>query len=1499
MSKEGIKGVTKESPLDRSITSSIMMELLDEEDPQEQQQEQQEQQEAVFGTTVPPWQYHWKRLSLTHVSSNLNQENCHLLKDKVPIQTVSARLTEEEVETIMTNCKSMNDSSPLYTNNNNDNNDDGNHHKDTPMPWEELESSSEDEQEQEYEQEQEQEYETHLFQKDIPSRQEGHVISITIFVSKSFLQHVQEDGCLQDDGTAKDGHPSDDIIVPADTILIEIIKDVYWKKDDSRTATTTDTINDTVQIVHRKVLYWPKALMTNHYHGGKTHLHTPQDSQTRRNPIQSIQQMIQNAIASKAQDTTQEQNHQRRKQQCWKEIQQMEGVTGMTLVRSQPTKYDKIGTVDVDEIVDLLVQLNLGIDSQVDAEHLAMILHQNRRRSNDLYDWNHTQDTEEEENGDLILSCICNDGNIQLFSVLDLLEDWNPSTNATNQIQSVVDVICGNDKEHEAFLSQFESFIIGKDVLLSLQKSVLPLSTPIATIPLAISFIKDERISRKESKLSKQKTMDRPMDTLQDISMIYDDHQPHMDFSTIDSTFEPSTLSDKTTNNVVTLSCAAFGYVAVAGKGLRRIRRYEYIDQDLNSRYRSKVEAVPGGFVTLISTLYYTESRTIFVPFEPLLIRPVYWNRMQLLIVCGKSTHECVGIRLDSSSFVSFEQKLNSEYIKNGSRRYRKRQEQHYIRKFVPIHINLHIDMEVPTEGFIPLSITDTFCDPPSIIICSCVSKTLKIQKISLDSFNLQKSNVYQNTQGSISTRWDSRNFVALDLDVDEIDMARQIVNKNVWCISGQGWSLLNVHNMSKYKLFSITWDGASQDRGSFYTEIMNMNRSSENLLECISNVKLHGLMEQCRMSHVLPDYQVSVGYIREDNPCVNLQLSLRSNICPRVISSSFEEIIDWLCSRHDYRTAACIALSLLEDKEGLFDIHGDHGNACEYEASPFEGILDGITIPTKTPETFIKLSNITISCLVNGGSVMTHTLDNFLGRNTYYDASVACQILVDCIVNTISELSAKDMSHLAPYSYNPLVSHGHALWPVQCLLRVAVSKDCMEIALDMLNQNIPDVLRHRCPTMQEDSHTNRYLSCLSLSKSIISMILAASNDSASYLMQIVEEGTCKFFWDSLDQETRLSLSLLFVQGKYPLLREVDVREWVLGLLHRATGLMERSDHEDSNESLSSDFLRGICSGVTCNAGCDLSQTTFMTADLFQDDLNISSRDQEGELFEYICKNSYETGGVDYDLLIPSLLLLKKRETYWLANQKMPLQSIVNVVCDLAGRPIVKEEKFITNFSDLMKQTVLMENPLAAANLIGGVNGMILKCVHALVVEAGITVLEAEDYLLRSKENDENPIVLNGDTETRANNFKLTEGHKLLLSLLEKHVLSVRKFGAFAQSSSRGHVHPVIAARICLKSWFYLAQKFPESGPWIETWLTDRLNLDIDTDNTKLRLPSAALIRALLWDEVSTDVEKEPKTSNMGLCLGFSRSFLIRLARSSCGLLESVPSSVASSPVQE
>ena len=79
-----------ESPLDTSITSSYSSSIVQED----------EEEKIVTRTTRIPWQYHWKRLSFAQIQSNLNPMDSNLLKDKVPIQTVSARLNKEEIKKI-------------------------------------------------------------------------------------------------------------------------------------------------------------------------------------------------------------------------------------------------------------------------------------------------------------------------------------------------------------------------------------------------------------------------------------------------------------------------------------------------------------------------------------------------------------------------------------------------------------------------------------------------------------------------------------------------------------------------------------------------------------------------------------------------------------------------------------------------------------------------------------------------------------------------------------------------------------------------------------------------------------------------------------------------------------------------------------------------------------------------------------------------------------------------------------------------------------------------------------------------------------------------------------------------------------------------------------------------------------------------------------------------------------------------------------------------------
>ena len=44
--------------------------------------------------------------------------------------------------------------------------------------------------------------------------------------------------------------------------------------------------------------------------------------------------------------------------------------------------------------------------------------------------------------------------------------------------------------------------------------------------------------------------------------------------------------------------------------------------------------------------------------------------------------------------------------------------------------------------------------------------------------------------------------------------------------------------------------------------------------------------------------------------------LPLRTNVAVNPISTPYDQILSWLCRRRDYYTAACIALSLLDDTE-------------------------------------------------------------------------------------------------------------------------------------------------------------------------------------------------------------------------------------------------------------------------------------------------------------------------------------------------------------------------------------------------------------------------------------------------------------------------------------------------------------------------------------------------------------------------------------------------------
>ena len=264
------------------------------------------------------------------------------------------------------------------------------------------------------------------------------------------------------------------------------------------------------------------------------------------------------------------------------------------------------------------------------------------------------------------------------------------------------------------------------------------------------------------------------------------------------------------------------------------------------------------------------------------------------------------------------------------------------------------------------------------------------------------------------------------------------------------------------------------------------------------------------------------------------------------------------------------------------------------------------------------------------------------------------------------------------------------------------------------------------------------------------------------------------------------------------------------------------------------------------------------------------------------------SGGIDFALIIPSFLILEMRKINWLGNDKISTQMILNVICDLAS----EESTFLFDSVPVMKQCVIMENALAAANLIGGEKGLVLQCAFYVAKQGNLNMKDAE-LILRQEANVTDYSHLEDDRSHEDATFILTDGHKALLWLLEQHALRVRKYGDF-YSSKRGHINPVFAARICFRSWLYLMNSHPGSGQWLERWLEKRLELNIDNAAPlSKRLPHAAVIRALLWTEDSSQVDGPELENNptLALLLGFSMPFLVKLAKVPCGLLECVPQS--------
>lgn len=690
---------------------------------------------------------------------------------------------------------------------------------------------------------------------------------------------------------------------------------------------------------------------------------------------------------------------------------------------------------------------------------------------------------------------------------------------------------------------------------------------------------------------------------------------------------------------------------------------------------------------------------------------------------------------------------------------------------------------------------------------------------------------------------------------------------------------------------------------------------------------KIEGLLKNLSSWTQLEDNQDNRLWLESQLPALTLKygsgnqhvLSLRKVVIENGPASPFSQVLGWLSQRQDYFTAASIALDLLHDPETLFHLWR-HAEKIDEEAEQTKlfGLLDGIipVFPIKdqqevdssiTTATWTQLADMTVGCLIKGGGSMSRTLIKFLQTSKYYDPARASLMLVAATVGVISDDRAIQTTNLEYQRKEPPTSQGeslHVLWPVKCLVEIGVARDYLSTALNLLNVTIPDELRRR--QRQKESSDVRTPS-LALTKALVRIIMECHSTGAELLLELRDSFSNSTYWESLDDETRRALVLIDIDNKYPLLYQREVREWVRAHLHWAF----KGAGEDA--ALPRQWLQDLSVACLSNAGCDLQDFVVDPANVSM--LSVSSGDsshgdepsvdREAGLEQYRLeivetRSALEpapgSGGIDLDLLIPCLLMMRSRQIQWRegANRFVSTQALLDAACHFAGRKSSEEARFSLDASTIMQQCALSGNVRAGANLIGGKKGLVLSCCDILMLEIQVSMADSEALLLNDR-LDFDTLINGPSAKFKPTRFELNDSHRQLLWLLEEHVLSIERYGDFqASNTKRGHIDPLFCARSVFRTWFCLTSGCLRTGSdWMVRWLSGRLGMHSNHNgSSQHRLACAALVRALLWPSIekeSDDVSARP----LGHVLEFDRRFLVQLAQSACGLVESVPPSIA------
>lgn len=666
-------------------------------------------------------------------------------------------------------------------------------------------------------------------------------------------------------------------------------------------------------------------------------------------------------------------------------------------------------------------------------------------------------------------------------------------------------------------------------------------------------------------------------------------------------------------------------------------------------------------------------------------------------------------------------------------------------------------------------------------------------------------------------------------------------------------------------------------------------------------------LLRQCSSWVQLDDSQSKRLLFQGRSPVLDIRLrftklqrcmlSLRKAAQENGATVPFQRILSWLSDQGDFFTAASLALDLLRNTQSLshlwrtFDRLDD-----ENDRSMLDGLLDGI-LPLHNsdehtnlnPAIMTQLADMTVGCLAKGGFAMASTLEGFLQNDRHYDPNRACLMAVATTACTVSDDRDVVLAAMGKDFEKANLNIENILWPVRCLMKVGTTRDCLGTALILLNSTIPDELRRRNRT----SSATTSIPSMELCKALVTQVIISDPSAGEILLALVDEESRMPFWMSLDHETRQALALLKIETTFPLLRFDEVRSWALAQFQLC--LEEEGSSIGSNRysnPMSTTWLQDLCMACMINGGCPTKDVE--GCDCFDMEQSMPDPD-ELYLFAYVLKKTRGaltslngSGGLDFNLLIPCLLILEQREELWQPSSAASTQHMLNAACYLSGRRNVEEPLFVLDGPSLMRQCTLAENIQAGANLLGGKNGLILECCDILLSCTGMKMEAAEAFLVSPKMKDDE---VSAREETA--DFVVTDEHRRILSCLSEHTLSIRTYGEFETTHLRGRVDPVFAATVCLRTWWVLTRDdINHATVWLESWLRQQLGMK-PGQKSPHRLASAALSRALIWPPAS-----EPDGHVLAARLQVSRLFLLQLVQSCCGLAEAIPTHVAEELVE-